>query len=66
MDYRGETLYAWGLHGNSLVDEPLTADHWLSAEDGNQHAHVIIVVGSAAARTWHLHPGSTVDGALYG
>jgi putative ABC transport system permease protein len=59
MSYHGQTLYAWGLPATSFVDEPLTAGRWLSARDEKNGAHVIIV-GSAAARVWHLHPGSTV------
>jgi putative ABC transport system permease protein len=59
MGYQGDTLYAWGLHANTFVDEPLTAGRWLSSRDESDHAPVI-VVGSALARKRHLHPGSTV------
>jgi putative ABC transport system permease protein len=59
MGYQGDTLYAWGLHANSFVDEPLTAGRWLASQDETSHPPVV-VVGSALARKWHLHPGSTV------
>jgi putative ABC transport system permease protein len=59
MGYQGETLYAWGVHANSFVDEPLTAGRWLSTEDETSRARDIIV-GFAVARKWHLHPGSTL------
>ncbi len=59
MSYRGETLPAWGLHADTFVNEPLTAGRWLSVQDETSSTHPVIV-GSAAARIWHLHVGSTV------
>ena len=57
MTYEGQTLYGLGVHVTTFVREPLTAGRWLSAQDEQSHANVA-VVGSAAARRWHLGPGS--------
>jgi len=57
MTYQGQTLYGLGVHANTFVREPLTAGRWLSVDDEQSHADVA-VVGSAAARRWHLGPGS--------
>jgi putative ABC transport system permease protein len=59
MGYRGQTLYAWGLHRKSFVHEPLATGRWLSTRDEATSASVI-VVGSAAARLWHLRPGDHI------
>jgi putative ABC transport system permease protein len=59
MTYRNETLYALGVHADTFIREPLAAGRWLSRQDERTRARVAIV-GSAAARTFGLHPGSTV------
>ena len=30
MTYRGQTLYAFGVHASTFIAEPLTAGHWLT------------------------------------
>jgi putative ABC transport system permease protein len=55
--YHGQTLYTLGVHANTFVHEPVAAGRWLRASDDRTAARVA-VVGSAAARRWHLHPGS--------
>ena len=65
MTYRGETLFALGAHANSFIREPLAAGRWLTPEDERTGANVA-VVGSAAARRWHLRPGSRVSIATAG
>ncbi len=60
MTYRGQTLYAFGVHASSFVHEPLTAGRWLTAQD-ERTAAPVAVVGSGAARRWHLHLGSRVS-----
>jgi putative ABC transport system permease protein len=57
--YHGQTLYALGVHARTFVREPLTAGHWITGQDQASRADVAIV-GSAAARRWHLNPGSRV------
>ena len=57
MSYRGETLYGLGVHADTFVREPLGAGRWLGTQDETTGADVA-VVGSAAARRWHLSPGS--------
>jgi putative ABC transport system permease protein len=59
MTYQGQTLYAWGLPAPSYVYDAPTAGRWLTAQDERTGAPVI-VAGAAAARLWHLSPGSTV------
>lgn len=59
MTYQGQTLSALGVHASTFVREPLTAGRWLSPQDDSHQADVAIV-GSAAARRWHLRPGSRV------
>ena len=59
MTYKGQTLYALGAHADTFVREPLSAGHWLAPQDVRTAASVV-VVGSAAARLWHLDPGSEV------
>ncbi len=60
MTYRGQTLYALAVHADTFVREPLTAGRWLTAQDERSQSDVV-VVGSAAARRWHLHPGSRIS-----
>jgi putative ABC transport system permease protein len=60
MTYRGQTLYALGVHARSFVDEPLAAGRWLTPGDVRAGAPVIIA-GSAFARIAHLHIGSRVS-----
>jgi putative ABC transport system permease protein len=60
VTYHGQTLYALGVHAQTFVREPLTAGRWLNAEDERTGANVA-VVGSAAARRWHLRPGSAIS-----
>ena len=59
MSYRGQTLYALGVDATSFIHEPLTAGHWLSAQEERSDAPVM-VAGSAFPRLEHLHPGSRV------
>jgi putative ABC transport system permease protein len=59
MTYRGQTLYALGVHARTFVHEPLTAGRWLTAQDERTGARVIIA-GSAFARIEGLRPGSKV------
>jgi len=59
MTYQGQTLYAFGIHPETFVREPLTAGHWLTPQEMRSAASVAIV-GSAAARLWHLGTGSRV------
>ena len=49
MSYRGQTLYALGVHATSFIHETLTAGRWLSAQDERSGAPVM-VAGSAFAR----------------
>ena len=65
MTYQGETLYAVGAHADSFLREPLAAGRWLTPQDEQSMANVA-VVGSAAARRWHLRPGSTLSVATAG
>jgi putative ABC transport system permease protein len=57
--YQGQTLYTLGAHANTFVREPLSSGRWLSVQDERTNADVA-VAGAAAARRWHLHPGSRV------
>jgi putative ABC transport system permease protein len=57
MTYQGQTVYALGVHADTLVREPLAAGRWFSPGEQQAGAKVAIV-GSAAARRWHLRPGS--------
>ena len=59
MTYRGQTLYGLGVHARTFIREPIVAGHWLTSQEQRSAARVI-VVGSAAARLWDLHPGSRV------
>lgn len=59
MTNEGRTLVAWGVHAATFLDEPLVDGRWLSPEDEASDEPAIIV-GSSAARVWHLHPGSVV------
>lgn len=59
MTYRGQSLYAFGVHAESFVHEPLTAGRWLTLQDERAAAQVMIA-GSAFARVEHLHLGSRV------
>jgi putative ABC transport system permease protein len=60
MTYHGETLYAFGVHAGTFIREPLTVGRWINVHDEAAKADVAIV-GSAAARRWHLHPGGRVS-----
>ena len=60
VTYHGQSLYALGVHARTFVREPLTAGHWITAQDEARRADVAII-GSAAARRWHLQPGSRVS-----
>lgn len=60
MTYRGQTLYALAVHADTFVREPLAAGRWLTVQDERSQSDVP-VVGSAAARRWHLHPGSRIS-----
>jgi putative ABC transport system permease protein len=57
--YQGQTLYTLGVHAHTFVREPLTAGRWFSPQEQQSGAKVAIV-GSDAARRWHLRPGSRV------
>ncbi len=57
VTYKGQTLYALGVHARTFVREPLSAGRWLTSLDEQRQADVA-VIGSAAARRWHLRPGS--------
>ncbi|HET6810152.1 MAG TPA: FtsX-like permease family protein [Acidimicrobiales bacterium] len=57
--YRGETLYALGVHADTFIREPLAGGRWLSARD-EASAAPVAVVGASAARRWQLQPGSRV------
>lgn len=59
MTYQGQTLPGLGVHPATFVRETLKAGRWLTAEDERSQADVA-VVGSAAARRWHLRPGSQI------
>jgi putative ABC transport system permease protein len=60
LTYRGQTLFAIGVHARSFVHETITAGRWLTPDDERADSRVAII-GSAAARRWHLHPGSRVS-----
>ena len=60
VTYHGQTLYVLGVHAHSFVREHLTAGRWITAQDEASRADSAIV-GSAAARRWHLQPGSRVS-----
>lgn len=49
-----------GVHARTFVREPLTAGHWITTQGESSRADVAII-GSAAARRWHLRPGSRVS-----
>ena len=59
VTYKGQSLFALGVHASTYVHEPLEAGRWLSVQDERNNADVAIV-GSAAARRWHLRPGGHV------
>jgi putative ABC transport system permease protein len=65
VTYHGQTLVAVGVHAATFVREPLTAGRWLTPRDEQSKADVAIV-GSAAARRWHLRPGSHISVATAG
>lgn len=65
MSYRGQTLYGLGVHARTFVREPISSGRWLSSSDEANKSDVAIV-GSAAARRWHLHPGSRLTVATAG
>jgi putative ABC transport system permease protein len=60
MTYRGHGLYAWGVHADSFVHEPVAAGRWLTPQD-EAGGLPVAVVGSAVARQFHLHPGEFVS-----
>lgn len=57
MTYQGQTFQGLGVHPTTFVREQLKAGRWLTAQDEASQADVA-VVGSAAARRWHLRPGT--------
>lgn len=59
MTYQGQTLYGLGIPAPSYIYDAVTAGRWLTARDERTGAQVI-VAGEAAARLWHLHPGSRI------
>ncbi|MGP8208712.1 MAG: FtsX-like permease family protein [Acidimicrobiales bacterium] len=59
MSYKGQTLYALGVHASSFIHETLTAGHWLTPAE-EVAAAPVMVAGSAFARLEHLHPESRV------
>lgn len=59
MTYHGQAPVRLRCPGPSYIYDPLTPGRWLTAQDERSGAPVIIA-GEAAARLWHLHPGSRV------
>jgi putative ABC transport system permease protein len=55
--YRGQTLYALGVHAATFVREPIAAGRWLAPQDERGDGDVA-VLGSAIARRWHVGVGT--------
>lgn len=60
VTYKGQSLFALGVHASTYVREPLKAGRWISAQDEGNKAGNVAIVGSSAARRWHLHPGAHI------